>query len=208
MEQGNTPPNPLPDGLATNGLAHEPIKGFSPESVEATAMYRELRRLAARELARFPRERELGVSSVVNRLFVRLASRLGGEPTNGSGHWASKAHFYGAAAKAMRHVIIEDCRRRKCEKRGGGQPHQSLDGVRDPIRADPAFILDLHDAMCELEAVDPEAHRVIELRFFGGLTSRQAGEVLGVSERTVERHANVGRAWLAHRLEVRWGTDP
>jgi len=62
--------------------------------------------------------------------------------------------------------------------------------------------------MCELEAVDPEAHRVIELRFFGGLTSRQAGEVLGVSERTVERHANVGRAWLAHRLEVRWGTDP
>jgi RNA polymerase sigma factor (TIGR02999 family) len=160
-------------------------------------VYGELKRLA--RAARAGRAGEtLSTTALVHEAYLKLA------PSAGAG-WEGRAHFFGVAARAMRQLLVDAARRRARVKRGGGGAAVTLDegGHAAPTRGDELLALD--EALDRLAALDPRQARVVELRFFGGLTSAEAAEALGISVPTVERDWRAARAWL--RLAMRSDGD-
>jgi RNA polymerase sigma factor (TIGR02999 family) len=156
-------------------------------------LYGELRRIAAGLMARERRAATLQPTALVHEAYLRL---LGGD-----GEWQSRAHFLGAAAQAMRRILIEHARRRSRLKRGGSRARVTLtDGVLR-YEARPEEVLALDGALRELQARDAAMARVVELRYFGGLTVEEAAEVLDVSARSVHRLWAAARAWLHRELD-------
>lgn len=132
-------------------------------------------------------------TALVNETFLRLAKQ-------DRGLWKNRNHFYGAAAHAMRRVLVDHARARVAAKRGSGQPIQVLDdSLWGNCRSVQLLFLD--DALQRLATVDQERSRIVELRFFRGLTVAETAEVLSVSVSTVERGWRLARAWLARELE-------
>lgn len=157
------------------------------------AVYGELRLLARRHLSREPAALTLQPTALVHETFLRL---VGLNRTQ----WAGRAHFFGAAARVMRRVLVDEARRRKSLKRGGGIEPDELERAL-PVTVDANIdLLDLDRALQEFEAMDPERARLIELRFFAGLSIEETATVLGVSAATANRDWVLVRAWLHKRL--------
>lgn len=162
-------------------------------------VYDELRKLAALRLAQEQPGQTLQATALVHDAFLRL---VGDEPEKG---WGGRGHFFAAAAEAMRRILVENARRKGRVKHGGGRLRVGLD-PDIVMAAEPAEdVLGLHAALEKLATIDPGKARLVELRFFAGLTSDQAAEVLGISPSTADRHWTFARAWL--RREVRGGTS-
>ncbi|MEZ5465649.1 MAG: ECF-type sigma factor [Lysobacteraceae bacterium] len=155
-------------------------------------LYAELRRLA-RGLLSGSGEQTLQPTALVNEAFLKL---LGAE----SDSFDNRRHFFGAASRAMRQVLVDRARRRHSDKRGSGVRPLSLDHALGIPVADEAELLVLDDALRRLEALDPQAARVVELRYFGGLTLEQTAEVIGIHPSTVSSEWAHARAWLRQHM--------
>jgi RNA polymerase sigma-70 factor (ECF subfamily) len=160
-------------------------------------VYEQLRVLAASHLAGERANHTLQPTALVHEAYLRLVGPDEQEA------WENRAHFFGAAAKAIRRILIEHARAKGRIKRGGGIERTTLDGVEAPAGPD-MDLLDLHEAMERLAAVDEAKARVVELRYFGGLSLEETARVLGVSVPTISRHWEFARAWL-HRDMTRGG---
>lgn len=154
-------------------------------------VYAELRRIARRQMRDERPGHTLQATALVNEAFLRL----GGD--GGGGDFHDRAHFYAVCAQVMRHVLIDHARTRTRDKRGGGAQHVALDEaavVLDGRGADELVALD--EALRGLEEFDAQKARVVELRYFGGLSIEETAEVLGVSPTTVRREWRRAKAWL------------
>ena len=158
-------------------------------------VYSELRRLAHRELRGEARERTMGTTGLVHEAYLRL---VGQNRTK----LESRRHFLNVAAQAMRRVLVDGARKRGAFKRGSGAATLRLDDVPEPIGQPDDELLALDEALSRLEKFDPALSRLVELRYFAGLTFEQAGEVLGVSTATAWRDWNTARAWLFDNLNT------
>jgi len=162
-------------------------------------VYAELRRVADRHLGQERGGHTLSPTALVHEVYLRLA---GGTEASFEG----RAHFFGVAARAMRQVLVDHARRRRASKRGGAWDRVTLytDVTPAGTPAPQEFeLLDVHDALDRLVALDERTARVVELRFFGGLTLEETAEVLGVSRRTAADDWSLARAWLARELGAR-----
>jgi RNA polymerase sigma factor (TIGR02999 family) len=160
-------------------------------------VYEELRRLAANKMAQEKSGHTLQPTALVHEAFMRL---VGGDEQR---PWDGRGHFFAAAAESMRRILIESARRRNAEKRGGGRVRQELaddDAVTDV--QDDATLLLLDEALTKLELEDAKLAKLVELRYFTGLTIDEAAEVLGVSPRTVKRNWTYARAWLRREMDA------
>jgi RNA polymerase sigma factor (TIGR02999 family) len=123
----------------------------------------------------------------------------------GGTSFQNRAHFFGAAAQAMRRILIDRARRRQAEKRGGGVEHVNLDDVDIAVNANDETLLRLDEALERLERQDAEIAELVRLRFYAGMKNEEAAEVLGISERTAKRYWTFARAWLFDALTERTG---
>jgi RNA polymerase sigma factor (TIGR02999 family) len=162
-------------------------------------VYDELRQLAAYKLAQEKSGQTLQPTALVHEAYVRL---LGGADTPGCGgrRWDSRGHFFAAAAEAMRRILIDHARKKRSAKRGGRRLKLDIDAVDVVTCAAPDQLLAIDDALAKLARKDPTAARLVELRYFAGLTVDQAGKALGMSTATAYRHWNYARAWLHSEL--------
>lgn len=156
-------------------------------------VYEELREMAHRQLAREHGAHKLHTTSLVHECYVKLVDREQ-VPVK------SRHYFFGAAARAMRQVLVDAARRRRSLKRGEGRPDLPLDEERVAADTFAAEVLDLDAALSRLAERHPRAVRVVECRYFAGLSLEETTEALEISERTVIRDWNLARAWLGREL--------
>jgi RNA polymerase sigma factor (TIGR02999 family) len=156
-------------------------------------VYDELRKLAARRLKQEGVGQTLQATALVHEAYLRL---VGGDDAR---TWKSRGHFFAAAAQAMRRILVDNARRKRAGKRGGGMERRPLDEVSAPTPDGELLALD--EALQKLALTDPVKARLVELRYFVGMTGEQAAEVLGISPATADRHWAFAKAWL--RNEVR-----
>jgi RNA polymerase sigma-70 factor, ECF subfamily len=157
-------------------------------------VYQELRRLAASYLRRERSGQTLQPTALVHEAYLRL---MKDKPDR----WQNRAHFCAIAAHSMRQILIERARARGTLKRGGAQPRVTFDEALVAGGQRSFDLLALDEALERLAAFDPEQARLVELRFFGGLTVDETAEAMSISPATVKRHWSVARAWLARELE-------
>ncbi len=157
-------------------------------------VYQELRRLAAAYLRRERPGQTLQPTALVNEAYLRL---LKDRPDR----WQNRAHFCAIAAHSMRQILIERARARGASKRGGARVQVTLDEALAAGGERAIDLVALDEALERLATLDPEQARLIELRFFGGLTIEETAEAMDISPATVKRHWTVARAWLARELE-------
>lgn len=157
------------------------------------AAYAELKRLAGAAMRGERDDHLLQPTALVNEAFLRLCS----EPAE----WDNRRHFFGAAARSMRQILVDQARRRDAEKRGGGVQMLSLSAAADDATPEPrADVLRLDALLGELEALNPRYGRLVELRYFAGMDIPETADLLGVSPATVKRDWAFARAWLLDRL--------
>src|SRR6187402_58242 len=156
-------------------------------------VYQELRRLAASYLRREKAGQTLQPTALVNEAYLKL---LKDRPER----WQNRAHFSAIAAHSMRQILIERARARGAQKRGGAQPRVTLDEGLVGSESPSFDLVALDEALGRLEQIDAEQARLVELRFFGGLTIEETAEAMSISPATVKRHWTVARAWLAREL--------
>ncbi|GMU36023.1 MAG: RNA polymerase subunit sigma [Phycisphaerae bacterium] len=158
------------------------------------AVYKELRSLAAARMKRTPPGQTLQPTALVHEAYLRLVG-------SGSPDWESRAHFFFAAARAMRDILVEQARRRASLKRGGDRQRVKLGdefwGLESPVED----VLALHEALGRLEAESPEAAQITLLRYFSGLTTPEAAELMGISVATAERRWRLALAFLRSDME-------
>ena len=158
-------------------------------------VYDELRKLAAQRLAREAPGQTLQATALVHEAYLRLVG-----PAD-VGRWENRAHFFAAAAEAMRRILVEAARRKKRLRHGGGLRRVELPADGPAITGTPEDVLAVHEALDRLAAADAQAAELVKLRYFGGLTFDQAAEVLGVSPRKAYIIWAYARAWLLRCLE-------
>ena len=154
-------------------------------------VYDELRRIARRRLRGERPDHTLQSAALVNEAYVRLID-LKSPP------WQNRAHFFGVAARVMRHILVDHARNRLAAKRGGGAPRLTLDTQIALLPKPQVDLVALDDALKKLEAFDPQQCRIIEMRFFSGLSIEETASALAISPATVKREWATARAWL-HR---------
>jgi RNA polymerase sigma factor (TIGR02999 family) len=154
-------------------------------------VYEELRRLAAHKMSHEPPGQTLQATALVHEAYIRL---VGSENQN----WRGRTHFFTAAAEAMRRILIDNARRKKSLKRGGGRRKANLDDVELAIEGPSEDILALDEALAKLAIEDPVKADLVKLRYFAGLTIQQAARILGISRATADRYWSYSRAWLFH----------
>jgi RNA polymerase sigma factor (TIGR02999 family) len=165
-----------------------------PEGVLMPLVYDELRRIAARYISRERPGQTLQATALVNEAFVRLAAERAREFQN-------RTHFLAIAALSMRQILVQRARSRAAAKRGGAPLRVTLDDAVMPGQQTPGIdVLALDEALTRLAELDPEQARIVELRYFGGLTVEETAEVVGVSPATVKRQWAMARAWLKRAL--------
>jgi RNA polymerase sigma factor (TIGR02999 family) len=153
-------------------------------------VYDDLRRMAARYMQREPAGHALQATALVHEAYVRLIDQR-------QVKWRNRAHFFGVAAGMMRRILVDQARRRRAGKRGGQWERVTL--VDDEVAAegpDEIDVLALHQSLERLASFDPQQERIVELRYFGGLTIEEAAEVVGISAATVVREWTMAKAWL------------
>jgi RNA polymerase sigma factor (TIGR02999 family) len=153
-------------------------------------VYEELRILARSHLRRERRGHTVQTGTLVHQAFIRL---IEGKPVR----WEGRAHFFGVAARLMRQVLVDHARARDAVKRGAGEAAEPIaSALSVTVQAMDVGVIALDRALVELAELDPRQARVVELRFFGGLTVEETAEVLGISTGTVKREWSMARAWL------------
>jgi RNA polymerase sigma factor (TIGR02999 family) len=159
-------------------------------------VYEELRRVARRHLRRESPGHALETTALVHEAYLRMVDvdRM---------TIANRAHFFGLAAVLMRQILVDHARRKQADKRGGGVTMVSLDDASPAAQPSSVDVLALDEALAALAAFDPRQCRVVELRFFAGLSIDEASEALGISPATVEREWALAKAWLYRRLSSR-----
>ena len=161
-------------------------------------VYEELRRLAASYLRRERPDHTLQPTSLVHEAYLRLASQRDTD-------WSNRAQFIGLAATMMRRILVNYAESRAAAKRGASALRLTLDDTLAPAAPQPvpsADLLALDQALNQLAAFDPDCAKIVEMKYFGGLTFEEIAEVLGVAERTVQRHWRTARAWLFAHLSA------
>jgi RNA polymerase sigma-70 factor, ECF subfamily len=156
-------------------------------------VYSELHRLATTYLRRERREHTLQPTALVNELFLKFSEQH-------SMSWQNRAQFFGVAAELMRRILVDSARAHNASKRGGDRLCVSLKNIADFGAQPDVDLLALHDALNELEQIDPDQARIVELRFFGGLTIKETAEVMRISHATVEREMRCAKAFLKLQL--------
>ena len=161
-------------------------------------VYDELRQLAAQQLAHQAPGQTLQPTALVHEAYLRLvaSTRPGEDDTS----WDSRGHFFAAAAEAMRHILVDNARRKHAVKRGGGARRVPLEEFHR-VAESPEDLLDLDDALTRFTAEEPDKARLIQLRFFAGLTTSEAAAALGISVATAERWWTFARTWLYSDLQ-------
>lgn len=158
-------------------------------------VYNELRRLAGNYLRRERKEHTLQPTALVNEAYLRLVDQRHAK-------WQNRAQFYGIAAQLMRRILVDHARSRQAEKRGGSdQQRLSITSAHDLATKPDLDVLALHEALEELKVMDPQQERIVELKFFGGLSIEETAEVMNLGHATVERDWKMARAWLRRKLE-------
>lgn len=152
-------------------------------------VYEELRQLAAARMAREAAGQTLQATALVHEAWLRLVGE-------GNRNWENRAHFFGAAAEAMRRILIENARRKSRLKRGGGQSRLDIDELELAETTPDDKILLIDEALERLRSADPDKAKIVVLKFFGGLTNQEVAQSLGITERTVERHWAFAKAWM------------
>ncbi len=156
-------------------------------------VYDELRRLAAARMARESAGQTLQPTALVHEAWLRLF--------NGNSQvWQSRGHFFGAAAEAMRRILIERARRKLSSKRGNRAEHINIEEVDIAVALPNERVLLIDEALDRLEKKNPELARVVTLKFFGGLTNAEVADTMGVTERTVQNKWNFAKAWLTENI--------
>jgi RNA polymerase sigma factor (TIGR02999 family) len=156
-------------------------------------VYVELHELARARMARQPPGQTLTPTALVHEVYLRIAGES--DVT-----WEGRQHFFFAAARAMRDILVEQARRKAGPKRGGDQRRRELDEACAVLQPPSDEVLAVHEALQELEARDPLKAQIVLLRYFTGLTMDETATVLGLAERTLDRHWRYIRAWLMKRL--------
>jgi RNA polymerase sigma factor (TIGR02999 family) len=162
-------------------------------------VYEELRQLAAHKLAQEPSGQTLQPTALVHEAYLRLVVSPGGESMEP--HWDGRGHFFAAAGEAMRRILVENARRKGSRKRGGDRTRADLDLNQVAVPELRENLLALDEALDQLAAADAEAARLVQLRYFAGLTLAEAAQILGVSARTADRLWAYARAWLHQAIE-------
>jgi len=158
-------------------------------------VYNELRRLANNYLRRERQNHTLQPTALVNGAYLKLVDQK-------SARWQNRAQFYGVAAQLMRRILVDHARQHHAAKRGGtDQQRLSITSAEQIVRKPEIDVLAVHEALQELKTFDPQKERIVELRFFGGLSIEETAEVLGIGHATVEREWKMARAWLRRKLQ-------
>jgi len=158
-------------------------------------VYAELRHLAAARMAQESAGHTLQPTALVHEAWMRLVG-------DGDRTWKNRAYFFGAAAEAMRRILIESARRKSRLKHGGGQERLNIADLELSDTTPDDKVLLINDALERLEAEHPERARVVVLKYFAGLTNKEVAEMLGVSERTVDRHWVCAKEWLFRKVRT------
>ena len=159
-------------------------------------VYAELRRMARRRMAHEGQDHTLQSTALVHEAFLRLVGQR-------QMSWQNRAQFFGIAAQLMRRILVDHARRRRRVKRGADAVHVSVDALTAPLHArapDPVDVLTLEDALKRLEAIDPRQMKIVELRYFAGLSIEETSSALELSPATVKREWAMARAWLNRRM--------
>ena len=159
-------------------------------------IYKELRNLAHNFLYRERPGHTLQTTALVHEAYLKLIDQ-------NDARWQNRAHFFAIAAQAMRRILIDSARKHAAAKRGGPQEELSLDEVADIALEPDSNLLKLDEALNELAKIDPRQSRIVELRYFGGLTIEETAEVISVSPATVKREWMMARAWLHQEITER-----
>jgi DNA-directed RNA polymerase specialized sigma24 family protein len=197
------------------------IESGNPAAAEQLLplVYDELRKLAAARLAQEKPGQTLQATALVHEAYIRLVggkevrdqkSEVGNDSNSSSptsdlrpptaDRWNSRGHFFGAAAEAMRRILVESARRKAREKRGGSWQRLSVDAMEPVLLGPDLDLLALDDALAQLEREHPQKAQLVKLRFFAGLTLDQAASAIEVSSATADRYWKYARAWLAAKL--------
>ena len=158
-------------------------------------VYQELRRIAAHKMAAEPAGHTLQPTALVHEAWLRLVDK------DGQAQFQNRAHFFGAAAEAMRRILIDRARRKQAQKHGAGKEHLDVDDVEIPAPAEDEELLAVNDALDRFAAVDAQKAELVKLRYFVGMTIEEAAPVLGVSEPTAKRWWAYARAWLFNEIK-------
>ena len=192
-----TPPDPSPPPAAdVTGLLLAWGRGDQSAADRLVpAVYEELRRHAERAMRREGGEHTLQATALVHESYLRLVDQRRVQ-------WRNRAHFFAIASTVMRRILVDHARARLTAKRGGGAAPVSLAAAEPatPEGTDEADLLALHEALEKLAVLDPDQARLVELRYFGGLTIEETAEALAVSPATVKREWALARAWLRREL--------
>jgi len=157
-------------------------------------VYEELRKLAASYLRRQASEHTLQTAGLIHEAYFRLIDQK-------EVSWKNRAHFYGIAAHSMRRVLLDYARKRATAKRGGPEIRVTISEALAGAEPRDLDLIALDDALTQLAAMDPQQGRIVELRYFSGLTIEECAEVLGISAATVKRDWGMARAWLHRKLK-------
>ncbi len=157
-------------------------------------LYDELRRMASRYLQRERPGHTLQATALVHEAYLRLVDQKGVE-------WQNRSHFFGVAAQQMRRILVDYARAHHAAKRGGPLPKISLDDALAIAEGRTGDLLELDEVLTRLASIDAQQVRIIELRFFAGLTVEETAEVLNISPATVKREWTTAKAWLAREIE-------
>ena len=156
-------------------------------------VYDELRRQAARYLRREQAGHTLQTTALIHEAYVRLVDQRNVQ-------WQNRAHFFGIAAQLMRRILVDHARTKKRVKRGGSDVRVSLDEAAVTVKGQDLDVVGLDEALDRLAKIDEQQSRVVELRFFSGLTVEETAEVMGISAATVKRDWSMAKAWLHREL--------
>jgi RNA polymerase sigma factor (TIGR02999 family) len=157
-------------------------------------VYEELHKLAQARMARLPPGQTLQPTALLHEAYLRLLGKS-------DLHLESRQHFFFAAARAMRDILVEQARAKAGPKRGGGRQRVELDDQLLAYQPPAEEVLALHEALTDLEQEDPLKAQIVNLRYFGGMSAAETAQVLGLSERTLHRQWRFIRAWLKKRLQ-------
>jgi RNA polymerase sigma factor (TIGR02999 family) len=168
-----------------------------PEAEERlfALVYGKLKRLAAGHLRRESRGEAINTTSLVHEAYLKLIDQR-------QARWQDRSHFFRMAARVMRNILVDHARRRDSQKRWGGQRRVTLSASDHREPAIARDVVAIHDAITALAEFDKVKAAIVELRFFGGLSTAETAAALGLSTRTVERHWTMAKAWLQRELEV------
>ena len=174
------------------------IEQGDPQAAEQLLplVYDELRKLAAQRLAQEKPGQTLQATALVHEAYLRL---VGGDAA--SAGWNSRGHFFGAAAEAMRRILVENARRKRAVKHAGERERVSLEGLDVVDEAPPEQLLALDEALTRLAADDPQKAELVKLRFFTGLSIEATAQALAISPATAKRWWTFARAWLLREVE-------